>query len=148
MKQKSKQFQIRFNTISKSEDDRWRLIEDGKETLVSDIIINGHTYTTKDWMEEINDYKWHISCEGYCEIKNNIAYVTTVKEDAVMIRHILKTVSYRLLGTLTTVTVAYSLGASIEMSSLLGVGEILIKPIIYFFHERAWYKWIRIGIRK
>jgi uncharacterized membrane protein len=141
---KFQQFQIRFNTVSKNEDDRWRLIADGKEILVSNIFINGNTYTTKDWMEDIQDYKWHISCEGYIKVKNNIAYVTTVKEESVVARHILKTLSYRILGTLTTVIVAYSLGASIQMSSLLGVGELLIKPIIYFLHERLWYKFIRI----
>jgi uncharacterized membrane protein len=145
---KSKQFQIRFNTVSRSEDDRWRLIEDGKEIFVSNIIINGHTYTTKDWLEEINDYKWHISCEGYCTIKNNVAYVTTVKEESVMVRHILKTFSYRIFGTLVTVVTAYSLGASLELSSLLGVGEIILKPVVYFFHERVWYKWVRIGSKK
>ena len=62
-----------------------------------------------------------------------------------LIRHILKTVSYRIFGTLTTVTIAYSLGASLNIASLLGVGELVIKPIIYFFHERFWYKHIRIG---
>ena len=56
-------------------------------------------------------------------------------------RHILKTISYRILGTLTTVTIAYSLGASLEVSSML-------KPVIYFFHERVWYKYIRIGSKK
>jgi uncharacterized membrane protein len=65
-------------------------------------------------------------------------------EGSPLTRHILKTFSYRILGTLTTVITAYSLGASIEMSSLLGVGELLIKPIIYFLHERIWYKFIRI----
>jgi uncharacterized membrane protein len=64
-----------------------------------------------------------------------------------LIRHILKTVSYRILGTITTVTVAYSLGASLSLASLLGVGELVIKPIIYFFHERLWYKYIKIGKR-
>jgi uncharacterized membrane protein len=64
-----------------------------------------------------------------------------------LIRHILKTVSYRILGTITTVTVAYSLGASLSLASLLGVGELVIKPIIYFFHERLWYKYIIIGKR-
>ena len=63
-------------------------------------------------------------------------------------RHILKTFSYRILGTLTTVIVAYSLSASIELSSLLGVGELLLKPVIYFFHERVWYKYIKIGNKK
>jgi uncharacterized membrane protein len=148
MKSQSKQFQIRYNVRSTQENERWRLIADGTETLVSDIIINGHTYTTKDWMPEINEYKWHISCIGHVTIKNNIAYVTTVKEESVVTRHILKTLSYRILGTLTTVTVAYSLGASIQLSSLLGVGELLVKPVIYFLHERIWYKHIRIGNKK
>jgi hypothetical protein len=66
MSSTSKKFQIRFNTASFSEDDRWRLIEDGKETLVSDIVVNGHVYTTKDWIESTSEYKWHISCEGHC----------------------------------------------------------------------------------
>jgi uncharacterized membrane protein len=59
-------------------------------------------------------------------------------------RHILKTISYRILGTLTTVIIAYSLGASLKVSSMLGVGELVLKPIIYFLHERLWYKYIRI----
>ena len=142
--QKPKVYQIRFNTVSKSEEDRWRLIEDGNEVLVSNIIIDGHTYTTKDWIEEVNDWKWHISCSGHCEIKNNVAYVTTIKEQSVFLRHILKTISYRFLGTLTTVITAYCLGAPVELASMLGVGELLLKPVIYFFHERMWYKFVRV----
>lgn len=144
MKSQSKTYQIRFNTVSTGENDRWRLIENGNETLVSDIYIDGHTYTTKDWIEDIKDYKWHISCVGHCKIRSNCAYITTIKEESVLLRHILKTISYRLLGTLTTVIVALSLGASTEVSTLLGVGELLIKPVIYFFHERLWYKFIKI----
>lgn len=145
MKEKIKKFQIRFNVHSTSEKDRWRLITDGDEKLVSNIIIDGHTYTTMDWMEELNEYKWHVSCEGYLTVTNDVAYVVTVKEDASMTRHILKTVSYRVLGTLTTVITAYSLGVSLELSSLLGIGELMIKPTLYFFHERIWYKYVRIG---
>jgi uncharacterized membrane protein len=148
MKSQSKEYQIRFNTHSKSENDRWRLIENGNEIIVSNIIIDGHTYTTKDWMEDINDWKWHISCQGHCNIKDNVAYINTVKEESVMLRHILKTISYRFLGTITTVVVAYSLGASVEVSSLLGVGELMIKPIIYFFHERVWYNFLSIKKKK
>lgn len=145
MKEKIKKFQIRFNVNSTSEIDRWRLITDGDEKLVKDIIIDGHTYTSMDWMEDINEYKWHVSCEGYVTITNNVAYVVTVKEDAAMVRHILKTISYRFLGTLTTIVTAYSLGVSLELSSLLGIGELMIKPVMYFFHERIWYKYVRIG---
>ena len=149
MSNEFKIYHIRFNTSSKSEDDRWRLIEeDGKEILVSNVVVNGHSYTTKKWMDELDDYKWHFSCEGYCTIKDNVARIETIKNESALTRHLLKTVSYRILGTLTTVTVAYSLGVPIEISSMLGMGELLLKPLIYFFHERAWYKWIRIGIKK
>jgi uncharacterized membrane protein len=58
-------------------------------------------------------------------------------------RHILKTISYRIIGTLTTVIVAYLLGASLEVSSLLGLGELIIKPIFYYLHERIWFRYIR-----
>lgn len=148
MKEKIKKFQIRFNVNSTSETDRWRLLTDGNETLVSNIIIDGHTYTTMDWMQDLGQYKWHISCEGYLTIRNNIAYVVTVKEEAVITRHILKTISYRVMGTLTTILTAYCLGVSFELSSLLGVGELMIKPILYFLHERIWYKQIRVGKKR
>jgi uncharacterized membrane protein len=59
-------------------------------------------------------------------------------------RHILKTITYRILGTLTTVITAYLLGASLQISSLLGLGELLLKPIIYFLHERFWFKFIKL----
>ena len=143
-KKENKTYQIRFNTNSKDDSSRWRLIENGKEIIVGDIIVDGHTKTTKDWIEEIGDWKWHISCVGNCVIKNNVAHITTIKQESTIIRHILKTISYRFVGTITTVSVAYSLGASIEMSSLLGVGELVLKPILYFLHERAWYKYLSI----
>jgi uncharacterized membrane protein len=148
MKTESKVYQIRFNTHSKDDSDRWRLIENGNEIIVSHIVVDGHTYTTKDWIEDINDWKWHISCIGHCEIKDNVAYIKTIKEESVMLRHILKTITYRFLATITTVVIAYSLGASLEVSSLLGVGELLIKPIIYFFHERTWYNFLSIKKKK
>jgi len=144
MKTQNKTYQIRYNTVSKNDTERWRLLENGNEILVSDIIIDGHTQTTKDWMPEINDYKWHISCVGNCVVKNNTAYITTIKEDSVVIRHILKTLTYRFFATLTTIATALFLGASLEVSSLIGLGELLIKPFIYFLHERAWYKLIKI----
>ena len=143
-KNKSIEYQIRYNTASKDDRERWRLIQNGEEILVSNVIVDGHSYTTKDWIPEINDYKWHVSCIGYCEIKDNVAHIKTVKDDNVLFRHILKTVSYRFLGTLTTFFTAYILGASLELSSLLGIGELLIKPVLYFFHERAWYKFGKI----
>ena len=136
--------QIRYNTQSTDDSNSWRLIENGTEQLVSNVVIDGNVSTTKDWMKDIHNYKWHISCIGKVDVKNNIAYITTQKEKSALIRHILKTISYRVLGTLTTVTIAYLLGASIEVSSILGIAELVVKPLIYFMHERVWYKMIRL----
>ena len=144
MKTTSKTYQIRYNTVSTDDTERWRLIENGNETLVSDVVVDGHTYTTKDWMEDINDYKWHISCVGHCVVKGNIGYITTIKEDFVVFRHVLKTATYRIIATTVTIGIAVSFGLPIQIASLFGVSELLIKPLIYFGHERLWYKFGKI----
>lgn len=61
-------------------------------------------------------------------------------------RHIIKTISYRILGTSTTILGTLWLGVPIEIASLLGITELTIKPILYFVHERIWYKYIKFGI--
>jgi uncharacterized membrane protein len=59
-------------------------------------------------------------------------------------RHILKTISYRIVGSTVTVTTAWFLGAPLELASLMGAGELVIKPLFYFLHERIWYKYIKM----
>ena len=83
--------QIRYNTKSVDDTDRWRIIENGKEHLTSGIVIDGKIKTSKDWIEEISDFKWHISCQGVINQKDGAVYVTTSKEKKVIVRHILKT---------------------------------------------------------
>lgn len=63
-------------------------------------------------------------------------------------RHIAKTITYRLLGTLVTGIVSFILIGDIKLSVAIGVAELLIKPVTYFIHERVWYKWISYGINK
>ena len=136
-------YQIRFNTHSTDDSNRWRLLCDGEETLVSNIIINSQTYTTKDYIKGVGD-KWHVTCCGDLTIKDNIAYID-FKKDNVVKRHIYKTITYRILGTLVTVIAAILLGAPLKVASILGIGELILKPIIYFAHERIWYKFGKLG---
>ena len=63
-------------------------------------------------------------------------------------RHLVKTITYRILGTLTTVIGAYLIGGSLKVASLLGLGELILKPIIYFLHERVWYRYVKFGLEK
>jgi hypothetical protein len=69
---------IRYNTQAKSDEKCWRVIPDGQdEILVNGIHIEGGiTTTTKDYMEDMLAYKYHITCTGVLEIKDNIAYIT------------------------------------------------------------------------
>ena len=94
---KNKTYQIRYNTVSTDESNRWRLIENGKETLVSDVIVDGHTYTTKDWMPEINNFKWHITCVGYLEVKDGVAHIKTERKESAFTRHLAKTITWRIV---------------------------------------------------
>lgn len=61
-------------------------------------------------------------------------------------RHIAKTVTYRILGTLTTMGMAYLFTNDLQISSIIGVGELVFKPVMYFIHERIWYKYIPFGV--
>jgi uncharacterized membrane protein len=135
-----KTYQIRYNTNSQDDLTSWRLISDGEEILVKDVFITSKTYTTKDFVDEIGDYKYHISCTGHLNIKDGIAYITTSEEKSAMERHLAKTISYRVMATIITIGTAFCLGLDIQVSALLGVGEIIVKPVFYFFHERMWYR--------
>jgi uncharacterized membrane protein len=60
--------------------------------------------------------------------------------------HISKTITYRILATITTVLMAFYCGTTIQVASILGMTEIVIKPIIYFIHEKIWHQFL--GIRE
>ncbi len=63
-------------------------------------------------------------------------------------RHIAKSITYRILGTMTTVGLTVLSGLPLKWAALVGVGELVIKPILYFLHERVWYKWSKYGLKK
>jgi uncharacterized membrane protein len=63
-------------------------------------------------------------------------------------RHIAKSISYRFIGTLTTIILTVSAGLPLKWAGMVGLGELVLKPIIYFLHERVWYKWIKFGLHK
>jgi len=63
-------------------------------------------------------------------------------------RHIVKSLSYRLVGTLQTTIIGYIFTGSFIIASSMGIVELCIKPVIYFLHERVWYKYIKFGVKK
>ena len=63
-------------------------------------------------------------------------------------RHIAKTISWRILGTLDTFILSWVLTGSVKIGAAIGGAEVLTKTILYFIHERAWYKFSKFGLDK
>jgi uncharacterized membrane protein len=63
-------------------------------------------------------------------------------------RHIAKSITYRIIGTLTTICLTIAAGLPIKWAGMVGLGELLFKPLIYFLHERIWYSWGKYGLKK
>ncbi len=61
-------------------------------------------------------------------------------------RHILKTISWRIVGTLDTFLLSWFITGNIKIGAAIGGIEVLTKMILYYFHERAWYRFSRFGI--
>ena len=62
-------------------------------------------------------------------------------------RHILKTISYRIISTTFGFIFMYLFTGSIELSGAFSAVEMVWKPFQYYLHERVWYK-IKIGVKK
>lgn len=63
-------------------------------------------------------------------------------------RHIAKTLSWRLIGTIDTIVLSGVITGSWEMGLTIGGVEVFTKMILYFLHERMWYKLIPFGVKK
>lgn len=55
-------------------------------------------------------------------------------------RSIAKAVSYRVLGTVTTVGVSYAFSGSLRLAAAIGMTDTIFKIGVYLAHERLWNK--------
>lgn len=54
------------------------------------------------------------------------------------IRSILKSITWRLTATLTTMVLVFVFTKEIETTIQVGSIELLAKMLLYYFHERIW----------
>jgi uncharacterized membrane protein len=57
-----------------------------------------------------------------------------------VLRDMLKTLSYRIIGSATSFILTYLATNDYKVGIGVGLGDFLIKPMIYFAHERIWRK--------
>lgn len=55
-------------------------------------------------------------------------------------RHLLKTITWRIVGTLDTMTIAWLITGNPLTGVKIGMAEVVTKMLLYFLHEKAWYK--------
>lgn len=58
-------------------------------------------------------------------------------------RSIIKSVSWRILSTLTTILIVFIVTKNKSFAISIGAFEMIIKILVYYFHERVWlnYSW-------
>ena len=55
-------------------------------------------------------------------------------------RHVAKTITWRIVGTLDTMIVGWLITGNPLTGLKIGGLELITKMILYYFHERIWFK--------
>ncbi|KAB7529336.1 DUF2061 domain-containing protein [Flagellimonas olearia] len=58
-------------------------------------------------------------------------------------RSIVKSISWRMVGTLDTIIISWIITGTLSLAFSIGMVELVTKMVLYFFHERIWntIKW-------
>src|SRR5690606_7250834 len=62
-------------------------------------------------------------------------------------RHIAKTITWRMVGTVDTMLLAWIISGDPLIGLKVGLTEVATKMVLYYFHERIWYR-INFGLSK
>jgi len=73
--------------------------------------------------------------------------VRVFREASSNVRHILKTITWRFVGTMDTMFLGWLISGSAEIGLSIGGLELFTKMILYYLHERIWYKSL-FGLKK
>ena len=79
-------------------------------------------------------------------LSQNIEHKTSFEKDKTSekpIRSIVKSLSWRIIGTLDTILISWLVTGALTVAFSIGAIELITKMVLYFFHERVWnsIKW-------
>lgn len=63
-------------------------------------------------------------------------------------RHILKTITWRIIGTLDTMILSWLITGNWKWGIAIGSVELITKMVLYYLHERAWYRYSKFGVNE
>ncbi|MEM7039114.1 MAG: DUF2061 domain-containing protein [Bacteroidota bacterium] len=55
--------------------------------------------------------------------------------------HIAKTITWRIVATTTTLTLTWIISGQFELGVTVAGFEFFLKMLLYYLHERAWYRY-------
>lgn len=61
-------------------------------------------------------------------------------KDPTLKRHFAKTITWRIVGTLDTMVLGWLVTGNPLTGVKIGGLEVMTKMVLYFFHERVWFK--------
>lgn len=62
-------------------------------------------------------------------------------------RHIAKAITWRIVGTIDTILLAWFISGSSSTGLKVGFAEVITKMVLYYLHERAWFK-VKMGVKR
>lgn len=62
-------------------------------------------------------------------------------------RHLAKAVTWRIVASLTTALIAWAFGLPPKAIGGVFIADLIIKFVLYYGHERLWYKHIKFGLK-
>jgi uncharacterized membrane protein len=64
------------------------------------------------------------------------------------IRHLAKATTWRIIASTTSAYIAYMFGLPPKAVGAVFIIDLIIKFVMYYVHERIWYKHITFGVKK
>ena len=62
-------------------------------------------------------------------------------------RHLAKAVTWRIIASITTAIIAFAFGLPPKAVGFVFIADLIIKFVLYYAHERVWYKHIKYGVK-
>ena len=116
----------------------WRIVGT-IDTIVLSCIISGNPFTglkigfseviTKMILYYLHERTW---------FKINLSKDGKILESKK--RHLAKTLTWRFIGTLDTIILAWIISGDPLTGLKIGFAEVITKMLLYYLHERTWYK--------
>lgn len=63
-------------------------------------------------------------------------------------RHLAKAVTWRVIASIVTALIAFAFGLPAKAVGGVFLVDLVLKFVLYYYHERIWYKYIGFGVRE